>query len=63
VAGLEQNVLGFDVPVHDVVTVGVAQRVRYFARDPQGVFERELPLPVEAIPQRLALEIRHHVIQ
>src|SRR5438552_6543841 len=26
-----------------------------FTRDPQRVFERELPLPVEAIPQRLAL--------
>ena len=41
---------GLDVPVHDVVIVGVAQRVRHFARDPQGVFERELPLPVETIP-------------
>jgi len=50
VAGLEQNVLGLDVPVHDVAAAGVAQRVRNFPGDVQRILQRKLPLPIQAAP-------------
>src|SRR2546422_2444615 len=51
----EENVLRLNVPVHDVVTVGVAQRIGHFACDLQRVLERQLPLPIQSTPQRFAL--------
>src|SRR2546422_9321775 len=59
----EENVLRLNVPVHDVVTVGVAQRIGHFACDLQRVLERQLPLPIQSTPQRFALYERHHVIE
>src|SRR5438876_780321 len=60
---LEQNVLWLEVAVHYVAAVGVAQGVRHFLDDLYGLLERELPLPLQSLAQRLALDVRHHVVQ
>ncbi len=63
VSALEEDIVGFDVAMHDAARVSIAQRVGDFARDAQGVGDRKLLLAVEAIAQRLALHQRHHVVQ
>ena len=55
----EQQVLGLDVPVDHAVLVGVLQRLRRLARDPERVLHRELPLAPEPVAQALALDERH----
>ena len=59
----EENVLGSDVPVHDVLSVGVGECVGDLARDPDGVPERHHPLALQAPPQAFALYIGHDVEQ
>ena len=49
--------------MNDLLPMRVVQRRRNGARDLHGLFERELMLAFEALPQRLALDERHHVIQ
>ena len=39
--------------------VGVLQRLRRLARDPERVLDRELALPPEPVAQALALDERH----
>jgi hypothetical protein len=63
VGARQQDVRRLDVAVHDPVAVGVAQRVSHFAGDLEGVFEGELLLPVEPVPQRLALDVRHDIVE
>ena len=58
VAG-EEQVLGLDVAVDHAVLVGVVQRLRRLAGDPERVLERELPLAPEPVAQALALDERH----
>ena len=55
----EQDVLGLDVAVQDVVLVGVLEGLCRFAPDPEGVFERELPVARQPLTQALALDVRH----
>src|SRR2546422_1128139 len=43
--------------------VRVAQRGRHFAGDPQRVLERQLLLPRQPFAQRLALDVRHDVVE
>ena len=62
-AVVQQDVLGLDVAVNHPVPVGVVERVGHLAGDPDGVPDRELPLPLEPVPQRLALDERHHVVE
>src|SRR5207245_2797628 len=57
------NVLWLDVAVHYVAAVGVAQGVRHFLDDLYGLLARGLPLPLQSLAQRLALDVRHHVVQ
>jgi hypothetical protein len=45
------------------VAVGVVQGVGHLGGDPDGVGHRQLLLPIEALPERLALDERHHVEQ
>ena len=45
----------------DAGAVRVAQRVGHLARDLERVADRELPLPREPLPQRLALDVGHDV--
>jgi len=62
VPALHENVLGLHVPVHHVVAVGVAQRIRHLQPDPERVGERQLSLPGQALTQRLAFHIGHRVV-
>ena len=55
----QQHVLGLDVPVDHAVLVRVLERLGRLARDPQRVFHRELALPPQPVPERLALDVRH----
>ena len=47
----------------DAVPVRVRQRAGDFGRDPERVGHRQLLLAGEPLPQRLALYVRHHVVQ
>ena len=58
---MEQDVLRLDVAVHHLVPVGVVQRGRDLAGDGQGVRQRQLPLPLEPLPERAALHVGHDV--
>ena len=59
----EQDVLRFDVAVHDPEAVGVAQRVGDFPRNLEGVPQGKLFLSGEPVTQRLALDVRHNVVE
>ena len=59
----QQNVLRLDVAVHHVVVVGVSKGARHLARDPQGLLDRQLTLPLEPVAQRFTFDVRHDVIE
>jgi len=61
--GLEQDVLGLDVAVDDVVLVGVAQGIGHLAGDLERVGKRKLPLPLESVAEGFPLHVGHYVIQ
>ena len=56
VLGLEQDVLGFDVAVHDSARVGVLQGARDLTGDAYGVLHRQLSLARDPFPQGFAVE-------
>jgi hypothetical protein len=56
---LEQDVFGLDVPVHHPVLVGVRERVGHLPDDVHGLLHRQPGLPVEQVPQRPPVHIRH----
>ena len=58
---LEQDVLRLDVAMHDAARVRVRQRVGDFVEDPGRIRDGQLSLTREAVPERLALHVRHHV--
>ena len=63
VPAAEQDVLRLDVAMDDALPVGVGQRVGDLARDLQRVLHRELGLARQAVPQRLALDVGHDVVE
>ncbi len=63
VPAAQQDVLRLDVPVDDPLPVGVGQRIGHLARELERLVHRELRLAIQAIPQRLALDVRHHVVE
>ncbi|CAA9302889.1 MAG: hypothetical protein AVDCRST_MAG40-471, partial [uncultured Gemmatimonadaceae bacterium] len=63
VVAREQHVLGLDVAVDDPALVRVGQRVDHLAQDAHAVGDRELPLAVEPLAERLALDVRHDVVE
>jgi hypothetical protein len=63
VAAVQQDVLRLDVAVDDAVRVRLAERVGDLARDAQRLVDRKLALAVELVAQRLAGDVRHHVVQ
>ena len=62
-AVVEQDIFGLDVAMNDVVAMRVVQRVGHFSRDPDGLVDAELRFPVQLLPQRFPLDVRHHVIK
>ena len=60
-AVVEQDVLGLDVAVDDVVPVRVVQGGGHLARDPHRVGHRQLLLPVHPVADGLAFDVRHDV--
>ena len=60
---LEQDVLGLDVAMDDVVAMRVIERLGHLMRDLHGVDHRQRLLPREALPQRIAFDERHDVEQ
>jgi hypothetical protein len=63
VTAAQENVLRLHVAVHNAVLVGVRERVRDLARDPEGFLERELGLANEPVAQALALDVGHGIPQ
>ncbi len=55
--------LGFDIAMNHTLTVCVLQRVGNFSCDPDGLIDAELRLAIEFLPERLALDVRHDVIE
>ena len=55
----EQDVLRLHVPVDDALLVGVLQRPRGLPRDAQRLPAGPSALPLESVPHRLALDVRH----
>src|SRR5207248_4529070 len=62
-SSFNEDVLGFDVAMHEPASMRVAQRFGHLCGDTQRVFERKLLLAREPIAQRLALDVWHDVIQ
>ena len=60
---VQQDVLGLDVAVDDVVAVGVVERVRHLAGDPHRVVDGELLLVGEPVAQRFAFDVGHDVVE
>ncbi len=59
----EEDILRLDVAVHDAFRVGVSQRVGHFLGDLDGVVHGQLRFAVEPIPEGLALDQRHDVVE
>jgi hypothetical protein len=59
----EEDVLGLDVAVHHAARVRIGERVGQLDGDAQRVGRGERALAREALPQRLALDERHDVVQ
>jgi hypothetical protein len=59
---LEQDILRLDVAVDHPVAVGVVEGTRNGAGDLDGGVHGELLLPLEALAQRFACDMRHGVV-
>jgi hypothetical protein len=57
----EQHVVGLDVAVHHPLVMRVRQGVQHLLEDRHRLTHRELPLAGQLRPERLALDVRHHV--
>ena len=59
----DQNVVGLDVTVYHAARVSVVERVRDLTERVHGVADRQLPVPRQAGPERLAPDQGHCVIE
>ena len=59
----EQDVLGLDIAVHDVLVVRVGQRIGDVPRDRHRVGDRQAPLANQPVAQALTRDVRHRVKQ
>jgi hypothetical protein len=62
-ADVEQDVLRLDVPVDDAAAVRVVERVGDLGGDPHRSLDAELRLPIQLAAERLAFEVRHHIVE
>ena len=60
---MQENVLGLDIAVDDVLAVRVVERARHFACNTYGISDGQLTFAFEACTQRFARDERHHVVQ
>ena len=60
---VQQDVLRLDVAVDHAVAVGVVERPGDLGSDADRIADRELLLAVQPVPQRFALDERHHVVR
>ncbi len=63
VPALQQDVFRLDIAVNELVLVRIGQRIGHLARDAERLVHGQLPLPPQAVAERLALDIRHHVVE
>src|SRR6185437_3968847 len=63
VAALEEHGLRLDVTVNDATTVRVRQGVGDLGREPYGISDWQLSLPLEPRAQRLAVHERHDIVE
>ena len=59
----EEDVLGFDVAVDDSLAMGERERVGDVTRDMECRLEGQLAIPQQPMPQRLAFDVRHDVVE
>ncbi len=59
----EEHVFWLDVPVNEPLAMRVVESRAQLARDAQGILEREPLLAHEALAQRFAAHVRHHVVE
>jgi hypothetical protein len=59
----EQDVLRLDVAMNHPLSVGIGQCIGHLASDLECLIHWELGLAAQAIPQRLSLDVRHHVVE
>jgi hypothetical protein len=55
--------MSLDVAVDDVVAVGVVQGVGHVPGDLDRLLDAELSFPVDAVPERLTLDVGHDVVE
>ena len=60
--GLEEDVLGLDVPVHEPQAVSVAQGIGHFSGDLKSVLQRQLLFASQPAAQGFTLHVGHGVV-
>ena len=63
VAAGEEDVFGLDVAVHHAALVRVGQRAGHLAPDAHGFLHREPVVRAQPLPHRVALDVRHHIVE
>ena len=58
----QEDVLRLDVPVDDTAAVGKVERLCHLAHDARRLLETERAFALDARPQRLAGDVRHHEV-
>src|SRR5207247_5589965 len=59
----QQHVLWLDVAVDDPLRVRVGEGIHDFAQNPDGVTNGHCTITAELFPERLALDVGHHVVE
>ena len=63
VGARQQDVPGFDIPMHDTLSVGIGQAVGNLPCDSDRILEGQLPFPIQPVPERFAVHERHDVVE
>ena len=58
---MQQDILGFEIPMDHRVPVRVVERASYRGGNSQRIIDRELLFAIEARAQRFPFDVRHHV--